>query len=141
MGCGWQDTQAQGTIDLTKVFSVEASTKTVRRIARAHTCAVTLSVRAHARSLVCPCLYAPLLPPLPRGVDGGETGGAGRGRCQTKPFMFEVATKQRVFLISATAEDEMNDWIAAIQGVLATLPPPQDDQAPDDGAAAVADDD
>lgn len=56
--------------------------------------------------------------------------------------MFEVATKQRVFLISATAEDEMNDWIAAVQGVLATLPPPQDDQGgQDDGAAAVADDD
>lgn len=46
--------------------------------------------------------------------------------------MFEVATKTRVFLISAAAEEEMNDWIVAIRGVLATLPPPVDDAPGDD---------
>ena len=49
--------------------------------------------------------------------------------------MFEVAVKGRVFMICASGEEEMWEWIRAIQDVVSKLPPPSDDQgvAPVDG--------
>jgi len=47
----------------------------------------------------------------------------------SKPFVFDVATRPRVYPISAGSEDEMWEWVRAIQEVLSKLPPPTDDGA------------
>jgi hypothetical protein len=42
----------------------------------------------------------------------------------SKGFLFDVTTQPRVYVANAATEEEMQDWIDAIQGVLDTLPRP-----------------
>lgn len=56
------------------------------------------------------CFYlSPSLPPLPLSIPSSPS------LRMSLPHMFEVHTRERVFLLSAPSEDEMQSWIGMLQ--------------------------